>query len=315
MPASNPPRGERAGSASAASGSPLARRQAADVVQRAFRAALLLWMTGWLIKAPFFLCYLGEWSFEVALEHPLFPTVFLDPWTSWAAYFVPLIAGGLALFRPGVATARLAAAALTACAAVLLVHVNGYNDATFLTAFWSGVWLLWLALHADTQNAGTAERHGPRLALGVIALMFLGGTVGKLTAEYWSGEALYQTYFLQKQSWPYPALRQACSEEGLRLMAKICSRAIVLTEGLLAGLVLFRPAWALGAAMWVMLGIVAASTPWLLSVMGPLLGVARGGRLLLKTSRVEQLATRCRAAVTSQTSEVGPLEMCTSPHL
>jgi hypothetical protein len=234
-----------------------------------------------MVKAPFFIPFFGEWTFDVAIEHPLFPAVFLSPWTSWAAYYLPLIAGGIALFRPGAATARLAAAVLTASAAVLLWHVNGYNDATFLTAFWAGVWMLWLSLHVGEGDAELVRRHGPRLALGVIALMFLGGTVGKLTAEYWSGDAVYHIYFLQKQSWPYPWLRATCSTELLQSMAMVCSRMLLVVEGLLAGFVLFRPEWALRTAAWVMLGIMAASTPWLFSVMGPLLGVARGGRLLL----------------------------------
>lgn len=202
----------------------------------------------------------------VALWHPLVPLI---------AYGLPFLAIPAGIIGSG-RRAAIAAGIGAASALALSVHVAAYNDATFVTAFWAALWVAWLATRSDVE----AEAWGPRLAQGVVALTFLGGALGKLTPEYFSGEVLYHVYFLQKPDGVYLWLRTALDPEALRSLATGFSWAVIATEVVLATSVLWTPRMALWTAALVCIGIVAGSTVYLTSVMAPLVGVCAGGLLV-----------------------------------
>lgn len=243
----------------------------------AVQAALGLWLVGWMVKASVLLDLFGRVGLAMPLVVPGMPTALWHPLTPLVAYGLPLLAVPLGIVRGG-RTAAVAAGLSAACALLLSLHVAAYNDATFVTAFWAALWVAWLA----TRDGTEAETWGPRLAQGVIALVFLGGALGKLTPEYLSGEVLYHVYFLQKTNGIYPWLRGALDPEALRSLATVFSWAIITTEAALATSILWRPRLALGTAAVVCVAIVVGSTVYLTSVMAPLVGVCVGGILVAR---------------------------------
>lgn len=250
----------------------------------AVRCTLGLWLVGWMVKASFLLDLfvrvglgtpLVVEGMPVALWHPLVPLV---------AYGLPFVAVPAGIIWSG-RVAAITAGVGAACALVLSVHVAAYNDATFVTGFWAALWVAWLATRSDVE----AEAWGPRLAQGVVSLMFLGGTLGKLTPEYLSGEVLYHIYFLQKTNGIYPWLRSVLDPEALRSLASAFSWAVIATEAALATSVFWKPRVALWTATLVCTGIVVGSTVYLTSVMAPVVGICAGGLLVGRPGWVEDV--------------------------
>jgi hypothetical protein len=229
-----------------------------DHRRRALAVATGAWLLGWYWKVSFYVAHLRE-----AAAHPIdlasLPSVLRAPWLAVVAYALPAAAATLAL-----------------CALIACAHVELFSDATFVTSFWAALWLAWLAAAPDDELA----RHGPRLARATVALVFLGGAVGKLTGAYASGEAFYHLYFLQKDTWPYPALRAALEPGALRALATWFSRAVIAGELALAfGPIVPHRSYVWGACV-IMLGMVVISTFYLLSVVAPLVGVLVASRVL-----------------------------------
>jgi lipoprotein signal peptidase len=66
-------------------------------------------------------------------------------------------------------------------------------------------------------------------------MIFLGGAVGKLTPEYWSGEVFFQIYFVDRDFWVFNLLRSRFEPETLREIATYYSRMVIGTEMAVAG--------------------------------------------------------------------------------
>ena len=247
----------------------------------AVRYVMSFWLLSWLVKFEHFRILLARDAFDIPVFHPLFPPFFQSPWVSLAAYVTPLL-GVTALMWPRRRLVAACALAMVICSAVMRLHINAFNDATFITCFWSGLWLLWFSTARSDAATGL---HAPALAQGIVALMFLGGFLGKLTEEWWNGEVLYHYYFLQKDNFVYPWLMENLSADTLRLTALLFSRAAIIGEMCLSLLILVPARAGLMIACWVMLGIVLISTLYLLSVMGPLMGIALAGYRLAYTNR------------------------------
>lgn len=235
--------------------------------RRAVRVATIGWLVGWYWKAWFWIGHLREASAH-PIEHDGLPALLRAPWLAAVAYALPLAAAASLGF--GGRSARLVGAAgLAIAAAAACAHVELFNDATFVTSFWAALWILWLAAAPDDELG----RVGPLLARAVVALVFLGGVVGKLVPAYTSGEALYHIYFLQKEEWPYPALRAALAPETLRALATGFSWAVIACEAALVVGVAAPHRIYVWFACAVMAGMVAISTLYLLSVLAPLAAV------------------------------------------
>lgn len=208
------------------------------------------------------------------LEDAFFPALLRDPWLLGGALTAPIALALPALVRPTVARFVRAFAGTFVCALVLLLHQASYNDASFLSAFWCSLYALWLlACTRAGIDPALLARRASLLARCVVALMFFGGFVGKLTPGYWDGSVFYDIYFAERDYGPFNLARAWLSPDGLHSAARIYARVVVCSEGLLATL----PLWPGRAALWValvaLIAMVALNNPLLLSVLGPLMGV------------------------------------------
>lgn len=238
---------------------------------RVFRIVAGAWLVGWFWKAWFFAGY----YFSEVWAHPLrydgLPRVLVHPALAALAWGAPVLALG-ALAYPRAWTLRAASVLMAGAALAACLHLETFSDATFVTSWWVALWLVWFTANASRADAAL-YLHARALAQCTLALVFLGGAIGKLTPEYTSGEAVYHLYFLQKDSWPYPWLREALSADALRALATSFSRFVIVVELAMA----LCPLWpyrltAIGGTV-VMIGMVAISTWNLLSVMACLIGL------------------------------------------
>ena len=255
--------------------------------RRVFRAAAVVWLIAWYIRAGQHVTWLFMKPAH-AIEHALFPALMQWRGLSQLCYLAP-VAAAVFIWQPSRRMLISSAGIMIAASGILLLHIDTYNDATYVTSFWVALWLLWLGVNVDRNDADVVL-HGCVLAQCVLGMMFLGGAVGKLTSEYWSGLTVYEIYFQQKANWPYPSIRDNLDAETVRGIATWFSRVVLAVE---AGLVLspFLPTrWVCWIAPPVMLLIVVVSTWTLFSVMGSLIGMmlacllwihARAGRAAL----------------------------------
>lgn len=226
----------------------------------AWRVAGAAWLVGWFWKTPFWIE-----NFRIMFRHPVvydgLPGWLQPPWLALAAWLAPLFAAW-PLWRPRRLTVRIAAPLMLVSAFVGCVHVETFSDATFLTSFWSAAWLTWLAWAPDDE---AIRRHGPLLSRSVLAFVFLGAAVGKTTPEYLGGDAFYHLYFLQRDRWPYDALRE---HEALgRALARALGRGSVAAEWLAVTGPLWRHRAYTIFFIAVALTMVAISTWMLMSVL------------------------------------------------
>ena len=161
---------------------------------------------------------------------------------------------------------------------VLCVHQGSYNDATFTTSFWVTLWLLWFATRINDANQMTTLWRGAFLSRLILSMILLGGAVGKWTAEYWSGDVLYDIYFIDRDQWLFNYFRDNYGPETLRQIATWHSRQVVLIETLGGlGLWLLPARWAAVIGVLLFFSIAAFSNFWLFSVTWSLVGLASVG--------------------------------------
>ena len=168
--------------------------------------------------------------------------------------------------------------AIVTCLAMfgLCIHQQSYNDVTFVTCWWTSAWCVWYALRLHDPAADLYFKAG-RLAVLIFSLIFLGGAIGKLTPGYWSGEVLYQIYFVERDFWAFNLLRSRVDPETLREIATYYSRFICLIELAGAGLWLLPTRLACLIAIGVLLSIAVFSNTYLFSVMCCLFGLGVAG--------------------------------------
>lgn len=244
---------------------------------RVYRIALAFWLFGWFCNAEGFTRnFLDALRFPISYD--LFPAVIRLPGIAFAAYLLPM-AGAAALVWPTRAVARSISPALAIIALFECFHLETCNDATFVTSFWSALWLTWLAFsgHRDDDAFRLQAR---ALAQGVVGLMFLGGAVGKLTPEHRSGEAFYGLYFRDNDSFPYPWLKAHFSADTVRGMASWFSRFALSGEIVLSAAPLLPTRFVLAGAAVSMSTMMLAWTFHLASVLSCLFGLLVASYLL-----------------------------------
>ena len=256
----------------------------------AVKIALGCWLAAWVLKAHFFVPYFAWVCPEYPFRLDFFPAAASNAWVSLLAYALPLLTGIAAIGLASRRAWQLAAFTMVVAAGLLAIHLNSYNDATFVTSFWAALWILWLATRNPERPQGMLK-HGPILAQAVVSLMFLGGAVGKLTADYWQGTALYHIYFLQKNNFIYPWLRETLSAADLQTLALWFSRCVIVAEFAVAALILCASRKTLLLSAAVMIAVAAISTSFLFSVMGSLIGVAWAGAKLAQRRQHASTAT------------------------
>lgn len=238
---------------------------------RAWRIAAGGWLFGWYVKASFILEQLAAHT-HIRLEVSTLPALMQSRAMGWLWWLSPLLIVP-ALWRP--TRARLIAASLLLMLAALgrLTHLYSYNDATCTTSLWAGAWMLWLGWSSAREDA-LLRRDARWMARGVLALIFLGGALGKLTPEYLSGEVFYHYYFLERDHPLYVWARASLDDGSLRQVARYFSWAVMageLSAPLVALLVPWR--WAAPLLLLAMFGMIAGTTLWLSSVFACLIGL------------------------------------------
>lgn len=165
---------------------------------------------------------------------------------------------------------------------ILCVHQGSYNDMTFTTAWWTMLWSAWFAGRIDESDTFLIDR-GARLSRTILSVILLGGAAGKWTAEYWSGQVLYEIYFLDRDFWVYNLLRDTFSPDTVRGIATWYSRQVIIVETVV-GLTLWamppRVAATVGLAVYASIAIF--SNYYLFSVLLSLIALAAVGFLVPK---------------------------------
>ena len=154
-------------------------------------------MSGWLIGFYIKLIFYGPYLWRIVPEYPMrynhFPEFLMNASVAQIFYLLPLIS----LFIIGSQRQdRLlfCSAMMTLSSFILFLHIDTYNDMTFLTTFWSGLWMIWFASQANRTDQNF-RLHACVLAQCLVGIIFLGGTVGKLTSGYWNGTVFYNIFF------------------------------------------------------------------------------------------------------------------------
>lgn len=236
------------------------------------RFAMFFWLAGWYCKAYFFLPYFLDVAFRVPIVHPLFPAYFLNPLVSVIFYLAPAMVIP-AILRPSRPRLIFSSILMSVSALMLLLHINSYNDATFVTSFWVGLWVWWLCVQSERADTALPQQ-AYLLAQLIIGVIFFGGFVGKFTPEYLSGRAFYYIFWGDSNKlWPHGWIMAHFTPEQLKAVSLYFSTFIVFTELLLACAPLFRSRFIFILAPGLLACFMITNTWAIFSVVGCLIGM------------------------------------------
>jgi hypothetical protein len=245
---------------------------AATPTLRLLRVGALAWLFGWYallhLLAPLYLVF----AQRMPLDYPDFPGLFTSPRIAAFCYLAPLGTLG-ALLRPAAAGMRLVALLFVGCAVVMLLHVDAYNDATFLVGFWLGLWLLWLSGRAARGEADTVE-DAAGLLVCIGSFLFLGGVVGKLHAAWWDGQVIAHVLVDERTYWFFPWMRDRLSPPEQRQLSRWLARIGLSFELAAVASVLLPLRAGLLLLIAASLGVIACAGWTLASVLGGFVIVA-----------------------------------------
>ncbi|MCB9757374.1 MAG: hypothetical protein H6753_02990 [Candidatus Omnitrophica bacterium] len=246
----------------------------------AVRVMMLFWLAGWFLKASFFVPYLLCTTVVYPVVDAFFPSLFMNPFVAIAFYLLPLLIVPVVVLkwqRWFLASAVL----MVVCAAMLNLHINTCNDATFVTSFWSALWLCWLVRHVfETDDSFKLQARV--LAQCVVAIMFMGGVVGKLTPEYWSGEIFRQIFIEQGGSSPLGEILGHVFGNVQGIILAYLAKIIIGVELLLGIAPLLPYRFVMAVMVMTSVGISLFSTWRIFSVLLCLLGMLIAGQYLQK---------------------------------
>lgn len=230
-------------------------------------------------KTNFYLLYF-RFYYSNPLHQDFFPAVFRSAEGLIAIYLLCVGMIALSCFQVSATTRRISVWIAVLALGYLMVHQGVYNDVTFTTIWWTQLWALWYQSRMAIGDA-TALARGAFLGRLIISLMLLGGAVGKWTAEYWSGQALWEIYYLERDFWFFNLQRRLFDAENLRQVATWYSRGVVVSESLF-GLGLWLLPNRLGSILAILMlsGIAIFSTFYLFSVLLSLIGLALVGLMV-----------------------------------
>lgn len=228
-----------------------------------------------------FRCYLA-----IPLYQEFFPSIFESAHVLSVAYLATV-----AMLMLAATTARprrrlVASMVALFMVTILCLHQGSHNDMTFATAWWTSLWSVWLASRLAIDEPRLLIRRAAFLSRCIISMILLGGAVGKWTSEYWSGQALYEIYFLDRDFWLFNLLRRNLEIESLHITAMWYSQMVIVIETLCGlGLWLLPARWAAGIAIFVMASIAIFSNYYLFSVLLSLIGLATSGFFVFNDDR------------------------------
>jgi len=209
----------------------------------------------------------------IPLQDPFFPAFFRNQTVARIAYLLANALCLLLLLSKSRSILSLGSMALATILFALNIHQSCFNDVTFLCCGWSSLWCFWFSTRLSEPTASLHPR-AAWLAHAIISLILIGGAVGKLTEEYWSGQVLYEIYFVDRDFWFYNIIRSYCSADGLRDAATLHSRFVIVTEVACGFIWLLPMRIASWVALAVLLGIALTNNFLLLSVITSLVGLA-----------------------------------------
>lgn len=236
-----------------------------------FHTIVAFWLMGWYLKAYFFIPYIYGEIKHYPIIINFFPILFRDQATLQLFYVLPLV-GCVLFLRRSLFFYGLTAISMFLSSFVLLLHQDTHNDMTFFTSFWVAVWLLWFCTQMNKEES-TVMVHARSLALCVVAYIFLGGFVGKLTPEYWDGTVWSNIYMSQEPNLLNTFVRGHLDERSIRLCFGLLAKVIIIAEGLLvlAPFLAYRIAFGLGFGL---IFSISLFTTWrIFSVLFCLLGL------------------------------------------
>ena len=226
----------------------------------------LLWKLKYYIGLDFF-------NRAMPLQDPFFPAFFRNQTVARMAYLVAVAVSSLLLLSKSKSILTLGSLLLVVTLFTLNIHQSGFNDVTFLCCGWSALWCLWFSTQISEPNESLLPR-AAWLAHTILSLILIGGAVGKMTAEYWSGQVLYEIYFVDRDFWFYNIIRDNCTAEGLRDAATWHTRMVIVTEFACGFLWLLPRRIASWLALIVLMGIALTNNLLLFSVITSLIGLA-----------------------------------------
>ncbi|MEL7497495.1 MAG: hypothetical protein AAFN77_07785 [Planctomycetota bacterium] len=250
---------------------PQAEVTAVEKVVVVYRWIVIATVMSLIWKASYFPLAYGLYA-QLQLVDSFFPSIMRSHELLVLLIGLPVTLGLATIVFSNRILFRVQAIAMALGMAGLCWHQGSYNDVTFLTCFWVSLWMIWFTFSMDQP----IEQLLPKArvsAILIVSLMFLGGAVGKLTPGYWSGEVLYQIYFVDRDFWFFNLLRGYLEPSALRSFATGYSRMVIITESACAFLWLLPPRVAGILALVTFSGIVVFSNFNLLSVMCCLLGL------------------------------------------
>jgi hypothetical protein len=240
-----------------------------------------------VVQAGILLTLIWKWSYfvtstrvyaQIPLEDTFFPDWLRSVWTVAITYLVTVAVIALNLVtasRP----LQLACSWITLIGtSILCVHQASYNDMTFVTAWWASLWAVWYVHRMEDEDQASLLRRAALLSRLIIAVILLGGAAGKWTAEYWSGEVLYDIYFRDRDFWLFNLLRANFEPDALREIATLYSRQVIVLETVAGlGIWLLPPKWAAAVGVILLASIALFSNFLLFSVLMSLIGLAAVG--------------------------------------
>ncbi len=244
--------------------------------KRIIGIVMVFWLIGWFVRTPYFLTYL----FGNVLRYPVtldfFPAFFQSGEVAVILFFLPLLVVP-SLLRPGQGSLLVAAVVLTVAAALSALHIDTYNDATNVTCFWVGLWLLWASANMHREDEGFRWQACLSAQL-IVAMIFLGGAVGKKTAEYWNGQVWRHMFLEHDRFLVSTVVHQITDTTDMTGISTVLSRFMIGAEWTIA-LIPVLP-YRLGAGVAIVMMVLMmpmTNTILIFSVLGCLIGMLIAG--------------------------------------
>lgn len=251
---------------------------------KVIRWVILFWLAGWYIKSAFYVPYLFDEILTYPVHNEYFKGALASPFIAQTAFLLPLL-GLYVLYRNKQPLYIFYSVLLSVCSLTLLWHQDTHNDATFVTSFWVALWLLWFSFHLERTDDSFLQQ-AQKTAQLIIAIIFVGGVVGKLIPQYLSGEVFYNIFVSQNNSPAWVWLKNSLSVHDLKFLLKMISWTVIGIEGLLAVCFIFPFERTRIPIIVLLLTVTLFSTWRILSVVGAFLGLmfALGKETNTKTS-------------------------------
>lgn len=232
--------------------------------RRLVRIVGALWLCAAGLKVGAFWDLYQQAERHPVLSHPTLPSALLSTPGTAVAWAVPFVAYA-GFFVQARSVLVCSAGIFALCALYLSCNINSYNDATWVVLFWFSLWLSFASGQVDREDDG-ARRQVDFLARVIVAVVFLGGFVGKLTPGYFDGSVLLELYVRNRPVFPWTWVREL-PVGAQHTIAQTLSLFTLMAEGVVVLVVFSRHRWSRRVVLGFMGGMIALSHWMLASVL------------------------------------------------